>query len=183
MNKYTQIEQEHAAMVSSLMKNPDELQASSTPLKWALIHAVFGIAGELAELEDYSDKDNLVEESGDILFYCRNLRQVLNLPEYSAGNIKPVSAFVLAGDLLDVAKRIAIYSYEITDERLATFTEIVDNVEHVVEQALASYGITREQALSANLDKLLTGAKARYKAGYSDAAAQARVDKQTDESA
>jgi hypothetical protein len=183
MNTYTQIEQEHAAMVSrSLMKNPDELQASSTPLKWALIHAVFGIAGELAKLEDYSDKDNLVEESGDILFYCRNLRQVLNLPEYSAGNIKPVSAFVLAGDLLDVAKRIAIYSYEITDERLATFTEIVDNVEHVVEQALASYGITREQALS-NLDKLLTGAKARYKAGYSDAAAQARADKQTDESA
>lgn len=182
MNTHT-TEQAHADMVSRLIKKPVDLQASSTPFKWALIHAVFGIAGELAELEDYSDKDNLLEESGDILFYCRNLRQVLSLPDYVEGSIKPASAFSVAGDLLDAAKRIAIYSYELTDASLETFTKIVDGAESIVEHALASYGITREQALRANLDKLLTGANARYKSGYSDAAAQARVDKQTNESA
>lgn len=92
-----------------------------------LLHAVMGIAGEAGELVDAIkkhvffgkelDKENVIEELGDILFYLEAMAQLLN--------------------------------------------------------------VSKTQLMGHNVDKLLTGAKARHKSGsYSDEAQNARSDKQ-----
>lgn len=71
--------------VARLMKDPEEVMATITPAKMNLIHAAIGISGEAGELLDavkkhvfYNkplDVNNVIEELGDIEFYCSTLRQ------------------------------------------------------------------------------------------------------------
>lgn len=176
-----EIENAHDKMVRHLMKNPDTLHNESTPFKWGLLHAVLGIAGELAELVDHEDDENFLEECGDVLFYCRNIRQILDVPAYEFRDPTGVNVIRLIGSLVDHAKRIAIYSYEVTPERLVAILKLVDLTESMVVMELAERSMTREQALEHNIEKLVAGPKARYKNGYSDDAAAARADKQPEE--
>lgn len=82
-------ENKYNAMVNALFKNPDEILATITPHKIALLHAAVGIASEAGEILDavkkYAIYDlplnmrNLKEESGDLSFYHEALRQGLKL--------------------------------------------------------------------------------------------------------
>lgn len=77
-----------------------------------------------------------------------------------------------AGELLDAVKKAAIYQKPIDRENVI---EELGDLEFYMEGLRASLGITREQTLEANIDKL----GKRYHAGrYSDAQAQDRADKQ-----
>ena len=80
-----------------------------------------------------------------------------------------------AGELLDAVKRQTIYRKPL--DRANVIEELGD-LEFYMEGLRQGLGITREETLQANIEKLATGAKARYKAGYSDQAAQDRADKQ-----
>lgn len=78
------IEQEHAAMVAKLKKPGEDILATLTPEKVDMMHMAFGLAGEAGEILDnikrhvfYNkpfNRDNLVEELGDIEFYMEGLR-------------------------------------------------------------------------------------------------------------
>lgn len=79
----------HPDMVTALVKSPDAIQSTLTPEKVDLIHAVLGITGEAGELLDavkkhsiYNkplDRENVIEELGDLEFYMEQLRQRLDI--------------------------------------------------------------------------------------------------------
>ena len=81
-----------------------------------------------------------------------------------------------AGELVDAIKRHVIYDKELDRTNV---TEELGDLEFYLQGIRAHLDITREETLKANMTKLLTGKNARYAEGiYSDAAAQARADKE-----
>lgn len=81
-----------------------------------------------------------------------------------------------AGELLDaVAKRYVIYNKDLD---LKNVIEELGDMEFYLEAIRQNLGITREETLIQNRNKLLTAKNARYKEGtYSDKAAHERSDK------
>lgn len=89
----------HPQMVTALVKPPQAILPQLTYDKVDLIHAIMGISGEAGELLDavkkatiYDkplDRDNVVEELGDLEFYMEQLRQRLGITreETLAANI------------------------------------------------------------------------------------------------
>lgn len=76
-----------------------------------------------------------------------------------------------AGELIDAIKKHVIYDKPLD---LDNVIEELGDMEFYMEQIRQRLGLTREQTLEANITKL----RVRYEGlKYSDAAAQARVDK------
>jgi NTP pyrophosphatase (non-canonical NTP hydrolase) len=76
-----------------------------------------------------------------------------------------------AGELLDAIKKYVVYNKPL--DRVNVVEELGD-LEFYMEGLRQSLDITREETIVANRAKL----QVRYAAGYSDAAAQARADKE-----
>lgn len=76
-----------------------------------------------------------------------------------------------SGELLDAIKKVAVYN---KPEDLENLKEELGDLEFYLEGLRQELGVTREETLQGNMAKL----SKRYGANYSDAAAQARVDKQ-----
>ncbi len=170
------IEKEHADMVRLLVKSPDILHAQSSAFVWGILHPIIGIAGEVPELIHATDKENLLEEAGDLFFYIRDLRIKAGLEEFDA--IEPVQPLdLLAGRLLDLGKKIAMYGQLLCTDRKGLMLELVDGIEWHILGMLDEAGFSYTEALQHNINKLLKGPNARYAGGYSDEAAAARVDK------
>lgn len=80
---------EHAQMVAALVKPREVLLASLSPDKVDLWHGATGVCTEAGELLDaikkmaiYNkqlDRDNVIEELGDIEFYMQQVRSRLNI--------------------------------------------------------------------------------------------------------
>lgn len=91
-------------MVAGLKKPGDAIAADMTANKADMLHMAVGIVGEAGELIDavkkhvvYNkplDRDNVVEELGDIEFYLEGLRQNLGIDRNDtlATNIKKLGA-------------------------------------------------------------------------------------------
>jgi NTP pyrophosphatase (non-canonical NTP hydrolase) len=75
-----------------------------------------------------------------------------------------------AGELLDAIKKAVIYKKTLD---YANVVEELGDLEFYLEGLRAALGLTRQQTLEANIDKL----SKRYGEKYSDAAAIARADK------
>jgi len=83
-----------------------------------------------------------------------------------------------AGELLDAVKKTTVYNKPLDRDNVV---EELGDLEFYMEGLRQGLGISREETLNANIVKLTTGPKARYKGGvYTDAAAQARADKTPD---
>jgi len=84
-----------------------------------------------------------------------------------------------AGELLDAVKKHVVYNKDL--DRVNIVEELGD-LEFYLEGIRQELNITRDETLEANISKLLTSDKARYKMGkYTDAQAQDRADKKTGE--
>jgi len=79
-----------------------------------------------------------------------------------------------AGELIDAIKKYVIYRKELDRENVV---EELGDIEFYMEGLRQGLGITREETLEANIQKL----GKRYQDGYSDEAAQARADKNSGE--
>jgi NTP pyrophosphatase (non-canonical NTP hydrolase) len=75
-----------------------------------------------------------------------------------------------AGELLDAVKKYVVYNKAADVENIV---EELGDLEFYMERLRQIFGITRDQTLIANIEKL----GVRYAKGYSDAAAHARADK------
>ena len=148
--------------------------------------------------------ENITEELGDHLFYEGALRIAANLetlPEEfhqpklwtAAGPLSRANQgqprklvlcelislhSVLAGDILDTIKKRVMYRKELD---IAKLTQLLMDDCWVVQGIADILGISESDIRNHNMDKLERGANARYKAGYSDQAAQDRVDKKGEE--
>lgn len=93
----------HGTMVTALVKPGADIRASMTPEMADLLHAAVGVSGEAGELLDgvkkhviYNkplDRDNIIEELGDLEFYMEQLRQRIGVTrdETLAANIAKLS--------------------------------------------------------------------------------------------
>jgi NTP pyrophosphatase (non-canonical NTP hydrolase) len=80
---------DHQAMVSCLLKPAADIFNSLDALKINLLHGAVGVSGEAGELLDavkkgafYNkpfDRENIVEELGDLEFYMQAVRKELNI--------------------------------------------------------------------------------------------------------
>ena len=181
----------HPDMVAALVKPGDVIAANMTPAEADLWHAATGVAGETSEILDAVmagetggalDRDNLIEELGDMEFYLEQTRQNLGLarevtlPDYDMVGYDLLgiacSLAVAGGTLLDLAKKVAIYKKAVAPE---DFIRTLRMAEVSMAAMREHLGVSREVTLQGNIDKL----SIRYKGlNYSDDAAQARADKQ-----
>jgi NTP pyrophosphatase (non-canonical NTP hydrolase) len=93
----------HSHLVKVLVKPGSQILAEMSPEDAHLTHMTIGVAGEAGELLDaikkktiYQkelDRENVIEELGDIEFYLEGIRQQLNITreECLEGNIKKLS--------------------------------------------------------------------------------------------
>lgn len=82
-------EKEHASMVCALVKPGSDILDTLSPEKCDLLHMTIGLSGESGEMLDaikkhivYNkelDRENVIEELGDIEFYLEGIRQNLNI--------------------------------------------------------------------------------------------------------
>lgn len=107
----TQLESKFDHMVKSLVKPGLEIFDSLGPAKCNLLHALLGLCGEVGEIDDtikkhviYNqplDRENLIEELGDMEFYLAQLRQAIDTDR----------DFVLQQNMSKLAKRYPNFSY------------------------------------------------------------------------
>lgn len=101
----------HSQLVAALVKKPQDILDTLTPEGMDMIHAVLGISGEAGELLDavkkasvYNkplDRENVIEELGDLEFYMEQLRQRLGITREET----------LEANIAKLSKRYAGLSY------------------------------------------------------------------------
>ena len=84
MDELVKLNIKHQLLVKNLGKSGDEILKSLTPQAIDLLHMAVGVAGEAGELLDavkkhviYNkpvDKENIIEELGDLEFYMQGIR-------------------------------------------------------------------------------------------------------------
>ena len=106
------------ANVARLAKDGNEIRATITPEKADLLHMAIGIAGEAGELADavkkhviYNqplDRENVIEEMGDLEFFQEHLRVLLGLrrSEILAVNTAKLMARFPEGEYTDEAAQL-----------------------------------------------------------------------------
>jgi len=79
-----------------------------------------------------------------------------------------------AGEIIDAVKKHVMYNKPLDMENMV---EEMGDIEFYLEGLRQALDIKRSDVLAANFNKLYGGDKARYKNGYTDAAAIKRADK------
>lgn len=147
------------------------------------LHCAVGIIGELVEMCQAPDRANFKEEMGDAGFYREALSQVFdkeNLRFGVTGYWRAPQGQLLsdllhhAGSLLDLAKKVWVYNKPLDLDLSHAISLHVGVYDQLMEQLREHIGTSAAEIISENISKLLK----RYPTGYSDAAAQARADKQ-----
>jgi hypothetical protein len=187
----------HQQMVADLVKPGADILASLTAKKCNLIHMTWGITGEHLEIlqafgkpseATIKDPENLREEVGDLEFFCEGFMQEMgwdyhgirkDYPGLLLGE-GPLTWVMLNAveNFSDTMKKHLMYNKPLSDEQTSLLRFSLARILACNESAMQFAGITREQALEINMQKLLKGNTARYKSGsYSDAQASDRADK------
>jgi hypothetical protein len=175
----------YPALVAALAKPGQDILDSLTAQKVEAWHHASCIPGEAGELFDPInrhlnfgapfDRQNVIEELGDIEFYMEGLRAAVGLSGIVNVVLRSGTSYMAlparAAEVFDATKKWVLYNkplnVEAIDSALTALDLILDGVR-------ASHGITREEVLAYNVMKL----GIRYATlGYSDAQAQARADK------
>lgn len=176
----------YADMVAHLAKPGADILNTLTPEKCHLIHMAVGISGEVAELYQAMNelrkvageaptqlKENILEELGDVEFYFEGLCAAVGATRVPASDVADfLHGLVISGEILDLVKKHVIYNQHL---RLSDLGYAIAQFESFMLSAYVATQITRQEALDANYAKLMTK---RYPNGYTDAAAEARADKQ-----
>lgn len=141
-------EQDYDRMTVALSKAGSDIINELSPEKADLLHMAVGVAGEAGELLDavkkatiYNktlDRENMVEELGDLEFYMSRIRQLLGVSRDE----------VLENNYAKLSKRYAKgqYSNKQAQER-ADKEDALDNIE-------ADKRMTTQKRISVNIEDL-----------------------------
>lgn len=140
-------------------------------------HGLLGLIGELGELADavkkneiYGrdlDRENVLEELGDLKFYTQMIINEVEGPFLSEGSSKPKQSS--RGHIFRLSQYLGYISEDLCYLKL----DRVKFFSHYLDEAIRHFGFTVEEVLSHNIQKLET----RYPIKYSDELASARLDK------
>ncbi len=170
-------------MVKALAKDGGEIISGLTPDSAHMLHMAVGIDGEIGELiENHLEckgRENKVEELGDIEFYFQGIVPYLDVEIGVSDGISITGSIdklllelsMYGSQLLDVVKKYSIYEKELNGKDVLNH---LYNIRIKLTQLYTIYGISREEAIEANIAKL----GKRYSSGsYSNKQAQIRADK------
>ena len=168
-------------MVAHLAKPGVDLMKEWNANKASLVHMLVGMYDELGELVGYTDRENLLEEAGDFIFYLQGAAKDLNIP-LDLSNREPLKFedWNSVETLLTTLKRHLFYNKPLpeVDELQKMFKDSADSIYNFVTSKIL-YGwesmVTFEEILEANYTKLMLK---RYPNGFSNEAANQRLDKQ-----
>lgn len=171
----------HPELVAKLSKTGEQILATLTPEaahNWHMVTGLSGEIGELIEAWEHRDRENMIEEVGDIEFYLEGLRQGTHLvreevqPAICLAFRYQFAELTRAGAAaLDAVKKQAIYNQPLDVSKLARHLVRIDALLEGIRAKLIK--CTRDECLQANIAKL----SKRYNGCYSDKAAQRRADK------
>ena len=168
----------HQFMVNKLAKDPVDIINSLSPHKAHLLHMLVGIFDEIHEFniaKTNTDKENMLEELGDMLFYCEGflLQQPdsmdIDLADYK--KFAPMSrdeTYQLLGRTL---KRHVFYEQELVIKDLVNCYQ---NIREWIRFDASQIGLTIVDVQNHNMEKL---AKRYPNFDYSDIRAKTRADK------
>lgn len=165
-------------------------------------HMATGIAGECGEflecaykltLTSELDVENAIEELGDVHFYLQGLFNANPKlippseyqPSYELSSKRTllemaIELSISGAAILDAVKKVCVYG-KTFGESVTGELELQKDIDKLIGIICDIYGLlglTHDQVLEANMNKLLKGDNARYANGtYSDQQAQARADK------
>lgn len=182
------IEQQHTEMVGKLFKDGIAIAETLTYNKIGDLHATLGIVGETGELYFATvndDKENVIEELGDLFFYTDRLINSLGLKFIVADGTNSDTIEIIAAELMyeateltDLIKKGVIYNQ---DYNIDQINGRMAQIHKFANMVMAHYGVDKQTVLKANMDKLI-GPNGRYPdAEYSDQAAHERADKKDSE--
>lgn len=165
---------EYYDFVLSRRKSPVDIQDSmARDGSWKpfqLMHAAFGLAGELLELEAAVEDENKVEELGDVLFFFAMFEEC----GWEFNEDAPHSDnrwYEDAADVIDLTKKYLIYENK---NKLTELFAVLSRIKKsILMYAYYTHDLVEIELESLNIEKL----KKRYPTGYSNAAAAARADK------
>ena len=188
---------EHPEMVKGLAKDGQKVIDELTPSSAHLLHMAVGIAGEAGELceaiyfkhnFEEIDRENVIEELGDLEFYIEGLRQGLDLlreetlfgiEEKAMSMNEPLHVAkhnsimlnIQCSILLDFIKKSAFY---VKPVKLDCVVDALKNINERMYVLRECFGLTREETISHNIAKL----GERYQGhNYSNEQAIDRADK------
>lgn len=185
----------HAQLVEALVKSPFDIIGTLSAFTADLWHGATGVAGEAGELLEALvmsqagaiDRENVVEELGDLEFYVEQIRQRVGISRDNSASVSPLdieldmlnfygsSVAINASAVLDIVKKTAIHNKELDVEALRV---ALRNLDRSMSYVRLSLGISRDETIAANIAKL----SKRYESlTYSDKAAQERADKAGEE--
>lgn len=181
-----EIQAYHKDMVAKLKKPGDAILRGMSFRQADLLHMAIGLSGEVAELlscffageiKGKIDRENLVEELGDIEFYLEGIRSIVGLKRAQLDEPlfvgSPVTALIaFAGDVLDQVKKFVIYQKDLDT---AALRELLAFIEGYLDVVRVEHKLTRDETLTANMDKL---GKRYPNFEYTDRRAHERADKQ-----
>lgn len=187
--------EQYQEFVLSRAKPGADIQEDLINYQTHIWHMATGLIGEVIELFLYTDKENLIEELGDIEFYLAGLlhaggrddfgwhpdfrftkEKVKKLFKNSESNPEFWCMHKMlkhSGDLLDYAKKLAVYQKAFDLEK---FNDSVHGVRLCLEWMYIEHGITGARVRAANKKKLMI----RFPDGYSNKHARERKDKQNE---
>lgn len=191
----------HGDMVLALLKPGEDIVASLTTDGAHLWHCATGVAGECGELllavldaehgehgcPSPIDRDNVIEELGDLEFYLQGFRTVTGITREQADSlaiaIPDVADLHIAicylnaagANLLDLTKKTVVYNKPL--ENLSA-VRWLGAIEAGTRNIRALIGVSREDVIAANIDKLVGPAGRFRDLVYSDKAAIERADKE-----
>jgi len=164
---------EHQKMVGVLTKAPSLILFSLDKSKCNLLHASNGLADEYFEFrlaQDKNDKENQLEELGDMLFYteCLIIGHEEHLNDYKLVALGVNEMMQL---LFQVVKRHVFYEQELNIKNLVM---IYHGLKGWIGHFATTLGKTMKDVEDHNMNKLAK----RYEGfKYTDQAAKDRVDK------
>ena len=127
-------------------------------------------------MADHPNLDKAFEEM--VLALSKPDHEILKSLESGEGHLLHMLLGVSGevGELTDAIKKHIMYRKPID---MGNIVEELGDIEFYLEGLRQALGVSREETLKLNLEKLLTGKQARYASGeYSNQQAQNRADKQ-----
>lgn len=172
-------------MVAHLAKPGEHLMKEWDANKASLVHMLVGMYDEILELKCHDSRENLIEEAGDFIFYLQgaanDLQVTLDLSERNTPREMDLwSIFSSVYELLTQLKRHLFYNKPLPEKPALEemFNNALDSVYCYVERTLwghKSPAVSLEYILKENYTKLMLK---RYPNGFSNEAANQRLDKQ-----
>ena len=141
------------------------------PIQGFLLHGVLGLSTEIAEIvEDSSNLENVLQEIGDVMWYCNLICSGLGVDLFNLGSyeVNPQSLLTdlvsYMGTACDCIKRHLYYSVPLDEDRL------IQSIAKIQSIMKSLSGGRLEECLFMNIEKL----KVRYPEKFDAEKANAR---------